>query len=425
MTSPRSSSDPPQRTGTAYSWSAATLVVVAVIAGFGIAYLLSDVLFLLFVGVVLATAMEPLIAALHRRRLPQPLAVGAAYAGVIFVLGVVISLGAPYVVDQVRGLASETPHASQQARQWLAGRGDALWARVAGRIVAELSSTNAPVEVEQALTTVGQSASYLAMAAHGFLLVCVVVLLAFYWSLQGDRTIRWLLRLLPADRRDGARDTIAEMEGKVGAYLRGQGLVCLAMAAMAAAVYGLLGLRYALVLGLVAGLMEVLPIVGPVLGAVPPLGIALFSDPGKMPWVLLAAILMQQAEGYFLVPRIMDKSVGVHPLVTLLAIAAFGSVLGLAGAILAIPLAAVIQVLLNRWLLGPGAAKPQVPGGRGPLSVLHYDAQQLLRDIRFRDTADMSAGKVADLGEAIEAIAHDLDEELQRIGDRSDLEDSL
>ena len=165
------------------------------------------------------------------------------------------------------------------------------------------------------------------------------------------------------------------------------------MAAAAAAVYGLLGLRYAVVLGLVAGLMEVLPVLGPVLGAIAPLGVALLTDPGKTPWVLLAAVVMQQAEGYLLIPRIMDKSVGVHPLVTLLAIAAFGSVLGLAGAILAIPLAAIIQVLLNRYLLGPAAAELQQPSGRGALSVLHYDAQQLLRDIRLRDKAETPPGR--------------------------------
>ena len=332
--------------------------MAAVIAGFGIAYLLSDVLFLLFVGVVLATALEPMIEALQRRRVPQPFAVGAVYACVILVFAVAIIIGSPYVINQVRGLLGEVPRASQQAQQWLAGAGDALWAKVARRIMAEFSSSRAPAELEQTLATVGQTASYLAMAARGLLVACGVVLLAFYWSLQGDRTVRWLLLLLPVASRDEARDTIAEMEGKVGAYLRGQGLVCLAMAAMATAVYGLLGLRYAVVLGLVAGLMEVLPVLGPVLGAIPPLGVAMFTDPGKTPWVLLAAVLMQQAEGYLLVPRIMDKSVGVHPLVTLLAIAAFGSVFGLAGAILAIPLAAIIQVLLNRYLLGPAAAEP-------------------------------------------------------------------
>ena len=104
----------------------------------------------------------------------------------------------------------------------------------------------------------------------------------------------------------------------------------------------------------------------------------------------------------------MDKSVGVHPLVTLLAIAAFGSVFGLAGAVVAIPLAAVIQVVLNRYLLGPAASATQQPCGRGALSVLHYDAQQLLRDIRLRDKAETPSEKIHQLEESIEAIARDL-----------------
>ncbi len=208
---------------------AATLVVAAVTAGFGVAYLLSDVLFLLFIGVVLATALEPAIAAFRRRRVPQSFAVGAVYAGVIVVLAVAITVGMPFVITQSRGLATEVAHANQQALQRLAGAGDVLWAKVARRIVAEFSASKGPAELEQTLATVGQTASYLAMAARGLLVACAVVLLAFYWSLQGDRTVRWLLLLLPVARRDGARDTIAEIEGKVGAYLGGQCLVCLAM----------------------------------------------------------------------------------------------------------------------------------------------------------------------------------------------------
>ena len=137
----------------------------------------------------------------------------------ILVVAAAITAGAPYLIHQVRGLAGEVPRASQEARQWLAGAGDVLWAKVARRIVADLSSSKAPAEVKQALATVGQTASYLAAAARGLLVACGVMLLAFYWSLQGDRTVRWLLLLLPAARRDGVRDAIAEIEGKVGAYL--------------------------------------------------------------------------------------------------------------------------------------------------------------------------------------------------------------
>lgn len=415
---PCSYSDSPRRV------VAVTLVVVAVIAGFGVVYLLSNVLFLLFVGMVLATALEPLIEGLRHRRVPQPIAVGAVYACVVLILAGGITIGSPFLIHQVRELLREVPRASQQAQQWLAAAGDVLWAKVVRRIATEVLSSRVPAELDQALATVGQTASYLAMAARGVLVACGVVLLAFYWSLQGDRTVRWMLLLLPAGSRDRARETIAAIEGKVGAYIRGQGTVCLAMGAMAAAVYGLMGLHYAVVLGLVAGLLEVLPVLGPILGAIPPLGVAIFTDPGKTSWVLLAAVLMQQAEGYFLVPRVMDKSVGVHPMVTLLAIAAFGSAIGFAGAILAIPLAAISQVLLNRYLLGPAAAEPQQPPGRGALSILRYDAQQLLRDVRLRAAAGASAGKAGRLGEAIEAIARDLDAELRQVERQADAENA-
>jgi predicted PurR-regulated permease PerM len=401
---------------------AATLVVAAVIAGFAAVYFLSDVLFLLFIGVVLATALKPVIEAIQRRRVPQPVAVFLVYACIILMLVAVITVGVPYVASQVRGLASDVPRASKQAHQWLDSAGDALWANVAQRILADLSFSHAPAEAEQALATVGQTASYLATAARGLLIAGVAVLLAFYWSLQGDRTVRWVLLLLPLARREGARDTIDEIEAKVGDYIRSQRLVCLVMAGMASGAYALLGLRYAIVLGLVAGLLEVVPVLGPTLGAIPPLGVALFTDPGRTPWVLLAAILMQQAENYLLVPRVMDKGVGVHPMVTLLAITAFGSLFGIAGAILAIPLAAILQVLLNRYVLGPAATEPQQPSGRGALSVLHYETQELLRDIRLRNKAEPSAGEIGHLEEAIEAIARDLNEGLQEIEGRGEAE---
>jgi predicted PurR-regulated permease PerM len=400
----------------------ATLVVAAVVAAFAVAYLLSDVLLLLFVGVLLATALEPVINALQRRGVWQPVAVGTVYICTAFLLAVGIIVVAPYLMSQVRGLLSEVPRAGNQAHQWLENAGDALWANVARRLVAEIPSGKGAAEVEQALATVGQTASYLATAARGLLTACLAVVLAFYWSLQGDRTIRWLLLLLPVARRDATRDTIAEIEGKVGAYIRGQGLVCLAMAGMATAVYSLMGLRYAIVLGLVAGLLEVVPVFGPILAAIPALGVTLFTAAGKTPWVLLAAVLMQQAENYLLVPSIMGKSVGVHPMVTLLAIVAFGSLFGVAGAILAIPLAAIVQVLLHRYMLNHAAAEIRQPSGRGVVSVLHYDAQQLLRDIRLRDKAEPPAAKSDRFGEAVEAIARDLADRLQGMEDGSDVE---
>jgi len=393
---------------------AAVLVVAAVVGSFGLAYAFADVLFSLFVGIVLATSLKPLIDALQQCGVRQSTAVLAVYACVTLLLLVVILAGVPPVIHRARELANEFLRASEQVRQWLANAGDVFWANAARRLMAGFSVGHI-AEPEQSLATFGRTASYLAILARGLLAGCVVVLLAFYWSLQGDRTIRWMLLLVPLANRESVREAISEIEGKVGAYVRGQGLVCLAMATMAAVVYGMLGLRSAVVLALVAGLLEVMPVLGPVLGAIPPLGVALFTDPGQVKWVLLAAFLMQQIESYLIVPRIMDKSVGVHPMVTLLAIAAFGSLLGIGGAILAIPLAAIVQALLNRCLLRPAAVEAVKPGGRDALSVLQYDSQKLLSDIRLRDKAELATSAIGHRAEAIEAIARDFDKRLKEI----------
>jgi predicted PurR-regulated permease PerM len=392
---------------------AATVVVAAVITAFAAVYVVGNVVFLLFVGIVLATALKPIIEAIQRCGIRQPVAVAAVYACLALLLIGLTIVGAPPLVSRSREIAGEIPQVITAMHHWLENAGNALWAKVARRLAGELSLDGAPLAPEQSLATVSQTANYLAVVARGLLTSSVVVLLAFYWSLQGDRTVRWLLLLLPVAKRDKVRETIDEIEGKVGAYIRGQGLVCLAMAAMAATIYGLLGIRYGLELGLIAGLFEVMPVLGPVLGAIPPLIIVAFTDPAKTLWVLLAAVLMQQVEGYLIVPRIMDKSVGVHPMVTLLGIAAFGSLFGIPGAILAIPLAAMVQVLLNRYVLLPAASQPDQPSGRGALSVLQYDAQKLLCDIRLRDKAESSEPNMVRLAEDIESIARDLDERLK------------
>jgi hypothetical protein len=120
---------------------------------------------------------------------------------------------------------------------------------------------------------------------------------------------------------------------------------------------------------------------------------------------------MQQTENYLLVPRVMDRAVGVNPTVTLLAIAGFGALLGLPGAVLAIPLAAIVQLLVDRYLLSPEAMEPEHPERRDAVSILRYHVQELVQDIRLqvRHKTDATTSTNDRLEEAIEAIAQDLD----------------
>ena len=150
---------------------------------------------------------------------------------------------------------------------------------------------------------------------------------------------------------------------------------------------------------------------GPTLGAIPPAMVILGSgDPSKLIWLIAGTMIIQSAEGYLLVPRIMGKTLGVSPLVTLLAIAAFSSLMGITGAFLAIPIAAVAQVLLDRFLLQPGALDLPLADGRDSSSVLRMELQELTTDVRKRvREKDGGLGDETDkVEEQIETIALEL-----------------
>jgi predicted PurR-regulated permease PerM len=275
---------------------------------------------------------------------------------------------------------------------------------------------------QELLDSAGQVLGYVAQAANGLFTAVAILLLAFYWTLDGPRLIRSALLLAPTGRREGIRELVSAMEEKVGAYIAGQGILMLAVGSMALAAYSLIGLPYVLVLALVAGVMEAIPIIGPMLGAIPAVLVALTLGPDKLIWVIVATVIIQQLENSILVPRIMRRAVGVNPFVTLLALFAFGSLLGVAGAIMAIPMAAVIQILLNRFVFNAGATETAASTGRSYDSRLRYEAQALAQDLRnqtrlSQEGTDEGVREKERLMDEIEAIAADLDRLLsQRMG---------
>jgi hypothetical protein len=159
--------------------------------------------------------------------------------------------------------------------------------------------------------------------------------------------------------------------------------------------------------------MEAVPVVGPALGAVPAGLVVLGAgEPEKILWVIVSTMIIQTLEGNIMVPRIMGKSVGVSPLVTLLAIAAFTSLLGIAGALLAIPIAAVLQVIVDQFVLRASSQDQIEVESRDSLSALRMDIQELVADVRkqVRDK-DGAAGEESDqVEDSIEDIANQLDQ---------------
>jgi predicted PurR-regulated permease PerM len=257
---------------------------------------------------------------------------------------------------------------------------------------------------------VAQAISYSSIVLWSVFSVGAAVVLAFYWSLYEQRTVQTLLLLVPEHKRKGARELFAAMQEKVGAYLRGQSILCLTVAGMSLVCYWFIGLPYVIPLSLVAGVLEAVPMFGPVLGALPAILVGLSVSTSHGMWALGAAFVIQQIENYFLVPRVMDRSVGVKPVITLLAIAGFGSLFGVGGAILAIPMAAILQLLVDRFVI-QAESPEEKPVGRDLPNLLRYQARELIRDVQsqFRKKENDATPGNDDLEEAVELLARDLD----------------
>jgi predicted PurR-regulated permease PerM len=401
----------------------ATLTVVGVILLFYLIFRFYQTIFIFFVALVISTAIQPGVNRLRQWGLSRPLSVGLIFGliGLIFTLFFII--GVPLIIEQTATISLTLAELYTGFREALVSNSNIFIWRLGRELppVIPLQPTPNATEERELVIILEQARLFITGTGQAALSVAATFLLAFYWSLDGERVKRTLLLLIPLDRRTAARDTVAEMEGKVGAYAFGQAVLCGAIGLMAFIAYLLIGLPYSLVLALFAGLMELLPIIGPVLGALPAVIIALTISPATAVWVIVATLIIQQLENSVLVPRVMNRAVGVNPLVTLLSLIAFGSLFGIAGAVVAIPLAAVLQLLINRHLLDLQLDETtQTSGQRDFTSLLRYRTKELMQDLRrlFRKKPEALAADQEEVEDSLEAIAQDLDSFLAQ-GNRS------
>jgi predicted PurR-regulated permease PerM len=265
------------------------------------------------------------------------------------------------------------------------------------------------------LDAVGQVLNTAGVILSGLFTLAAILLIGFYWTLEGEGAIRALLLLLPNDKRESAREVLSEIEMRVGGYVRGQGIMALTIFVADLVIFLLIGLPAALAVALLAGLFEVIPVLGPTLGAIPAVLVAISYDSSKVVWVIAAGALVQLLENNVLAPRVMHKTVGVNPIVTLLAIVAFGALFGFAGLLLAIPMAAIIQIFVDRSLLRPQPSGLEAPVGRDRLSKLRFDVQEFVVDVRNlaqHKKTDTTESEVDPVEDALEGIAMELDQVL-------------
>jgi predicted PurR-regulated permease PerM len=300
------------------------------------------------------------------------------------------------------------PDYYHEVRFWLLESSNPVFVRL-GELLPNLLSipgVNPAAQPEQGLVASAvQILQYMLWAAKLLFVAIVILLLSLYWSLDGPRLIKSALLLIPQEQRSEISELITAMEARVGLYIAGQGILAIVIGALSLIAYILIGLPNALVLAIAAGVMEVVPLIGPFLGAIPAGLVALSVSPEKLIWVIVASIIIQQLENNLLVPRIMSRTVGVNPFVTLLSLFAFSLLFGVAGALMAIPVAAIVQLVLNQYVFGPGNADMDISEGRDLVSRLRYEAQDLISDLR-RQTRN----RQGDSDDKIVQVEHMMDE---------------
>jgi len=394
----------------------ATVVLVSVAFFFWLFYRFYQVVFALFFAIMLGTVIRPIVSWLNRRGVHRIAGVLLVYLLLLALIVGFMLLVFPSIVEQGSTIVAAVPNYYLNLRQWMTDSPNPLLVQLSTFLPEALPALTTTMEQtgEQMLVFAGQAAGYVTGAAKAVFLATVVLLLAFHWTLDGPRTIQSLLQLVPKGRRESISDLISAIESKVGFYIVGQGVLCLVIGVLSLIAYLLIGLPNALVLALVAGVLEAVPLVGPLLGAIPAGIIALSIAPSKLIWVVVATLVIQQTESIFLVPRVMRKAVGVNPFVSLLAIFAFSSLFGIPGALMAIPTAAIIQLLLDRFVFHPTEQEPEISPDRDYASRLRYEAQDLAQDLRKqarldKGGSDLRIKQIDQVMDEIEAITTDLD----------------
>jgi predicted PurR-regulated permease PerM len=307
------------------------------------------IIILLVLGVLFAAAIEPLTFRLRRRGFSRGQAILTVYAGIVAVLALVLYLVVPPLVNQATSLIDQIPSILTDLRDQAASS-DNEFIRTSGtrtlnRAIAAYDDFRNSPNIESS-----QAIEYATTAVGALFTIVSTMVVAFYWMTEKAIIKRLVLGLVPLDKRDRAHGLWDEVEFRLGGWTRGQLFLCLVIGVLSAIGYFILGLDFWLALGIFAGITEIIPFFGPIIGGTAATMIALTVSWQKALAVIVFVVLLQQLESAFLVPRVMRNAVGMTPLTVILAVLVGGALYGPLGSILAIPIGAAAQVFIQDLL---------------------------------------------------------------------------
>ncbi|MEK7521687.1 MAG: AI-2E family transporter [Patescibacteria group bacterium] len=297
---------------------------------------ISSILITLFIALLLTTALNPVVDKLTQYRAPRPLAILVVYIGLIALLiGGLASIITP-LVDETTNFVNRLPDLFDQFGAWLESVGIQ---GVDGRLIANQASQLGQIPAN--------IVKFVIFLFSNLIAVVTLLVITFYMLLERKNLNKYLLVLFGGDGEGKAKTFVDKLEASLGGWVRGELVLMFIIGTITYIGLRLLGIPYALPLAIIAGVLEILPNIGPIVSAIPAILVALTVSPIMALGVAALYFVIQQLENSLIAPKVMQRAIGVNPIITIVSLAVGFQLAGAVGAILAVPIVIVLRLVLT------------------------------------------------------------------------------
>ncbi len=329
-----------------------TTILKILVIGLAVVFLyqVRDIVAIVFVSLVLAAAIDPSITTLERRGIPRAVGIAIIYIALLALLSLIVILLVPLVADQLSQFTKAFPQ--------LYAKGFSLF-QTNTAVISGLQKGLDSLNAAAGQITKGLFTGVVGFFGGLFSLIGILVL-TFYLTMEERGMKRLAVDMAPVNYRPYLNQLFRRIEDRLGLWLRGQLTLGLIIAIMTFIGLSLLNVKYALILALIAGVTELLPIIGPIIGAIPAVIVGLSQQPILGLWVAGLYLAVQQLENHLIVPKIMGRATGINPVIVIVALLVAAKLAGLIGVILAIPVVIMVTTFLEDFLTEKKAAETKL-----------------------------------------------------------------
>lgn len=305
-----------------------------------------------FIAIIIAYMVNPLVNKLHKKRISKPVSILIVYALIVLILVSIMLFLVPELIRNTRELISTLPELTGRCQNMI------------NRFMNVIRSSDWPVDIKNTIfkeiengidIAEAYAVGVLKKALGSFINVVkamfdivLAMIIAYYFIKDANFFKNAALSLVPRKWRNGIINTGRDIHGILTNFIQGQVLVAIIVGALETVGLLVIKVKYPLILGLVGGVLNIIPYFGPIIGAVPSVAMALIDSPVKALWAAAVFTLIQQLDNTFISPKIIEGKLGLHPVTTILAVLVGGEFFGIVGMLIGVPVAAMLKAILKR-----------------------------------------------------------------------------